>query len=227
MDKKQKQIVNNYAEKEKWSGIEEVVSCISHDIRNPVSSIKNGMYFLKYSLKDADERVKENMEIMEKEIASIISILEEQREFARRPSPEKESVSISAVIDQTLDITVLPEDIEVDVQTGSNLPDLKLDRWEAITGFKNIIKCVIARMKKGFGTVVIEVKEDSGKTKLIFQTAGPEKEKEAANNYRPFEIEDKHNYLAATVGAGIVQRNRGKIKFVPLENDELKIKVEF
>ena len=100
-------------EHERLSAIGAVAGGMAHDLRNPLGSIKNAIYFLKISLKDQDKRVLDTISMMEKDISVSDKVIRDLLEFARPKAPVRQRVFVKNIVNIALERAQVPMNIKV------------------------------------------------------------------------------------------------------------------
>ncbi|GEM_PF-2813454 len=143
-------------EKEKMAAVGEMASVIGHDIRNPLSAIKNGVYFLNYAVETDNERVKKSLDIIDREIATISEIIENLLGYSRQRPPALEEVDVNALIDEAISIIDIPQNVRIIKEYSNQLGNYHLDRGEMKQVFVNIINNAVQACQDEGGEVRIK-----------------------------------------------------------------------
>ncbi len=117
---------------EKLAAVGTLASGVSHELRNPLSSIKNAVFLLKRRLSkeaipDVDEKVIQFLDIMDKEIDRCSKIINDLLGFTRVTKPTRYSADINAVIKEALTRVEIAKSIKVSKGLKSNLPRVMID----------------------------------------------------------------------------------------------------
>lgn len=78
--------------KEKLSIIGQLAGVVGHEIRNPLAVMNNAVYFLKTVMPNADDIVKEYLDIIRHEIDNSQRIVSDLLDFARTKTPRREQL---------------------------------------------------------------------------------------------------------------------------------------
>jgi len=141
---------------EKLAILGQLAGGVGHDLRNPLSAIKNAAYFLNMVLEEPDPEVeepdpevKETLEILEKEVGTSEAIISSLLDFARAKSPTKRKISVNEILQETLSRTAVPNNIEVLQEISETLPKILADPDQLGQVFGNVILNGIQAMTEG------------------------------------------------------------------------------
>jgi PAS domain S-box-containing protein len=140
---------------EKLAVMGQLAGGVGHELRNPLGAIKNAAYFLNMVLEEPDPKVKECLEILEKEVATSERIISSLLDFARPRLPNRRNVDINDVLQKVLSRTTVPENIEVLNELDDALRTILVDPDQLGQIFGNIILNAIQAMPEG-GRLVIK-----------------------------------------------------------------------
>ncbi len=98
---------------ERLSAIGAVAGGMAHDLRNPLGSIKNAIFFLRMAIKDMDPKVLDTIDMMERDISVSEKVIKKLLDFARPKAPVRKRVLVTDVVKVTLDRVGVPKDIKV------------------------------------------------------------------------------------------------------------------
>ena len=148
---------------EKLAAIGQLGASVGHELRNPLGVIKNSVYYLKMKLKDADEKVRKHLGIIEREIARSNKIINDLLSFARAKAPDLKEVNINALVKGALSRTPVPENVAVVTELREGLPPLMADPEQIEQVFINMILNAVQAMPNG-GRLVIKSEVQSQRT---------------------------------------------------------------
>jgi signal transduction histidine kinase len=111
---------------------------VGHELRNPLGVIANAVYFLKMAQPDANEKIKEYLNLIEKHIHISDMIIADLLDFTRVKSAERLPVSIPDLIHQTLDRFPTPELVQVTLDLPEDLPQAHADPQQVIQVLGNL-----------------------------------------------------------------------------------------
>ncbi|MEM3064633.1 MAG: ATP-binding protein [Candidatus Nitrosotenuis sp.] len=146
---------------EKLSTIGELAARIAHDLRNPLSVIKNVCQIMKLQNPPTDEKTQEYFTKIEKAIQRMSHQIDDVLNFIRTTPLKKEVVSIKETIVKSLEDLEVPSGIIVVLP--QNDEKINCDEQKIRTVFANIILNSIQAMN-GYGEISIKI---TGRTKLV------------------------------------------------------------
>ena len=159
--------------KEKLAVLGQVAGSVGHELRNPLGVMSNAVYFLQTVLTDADDSVKEYLNIIKSEIAGSERIVSDLLDSVRTKPPQPEMLGIAELIAQTLRKCNVPPSVSVKLDIPATLPPLRVDAMQIQQVLRNLISNGVEAMPEGGvlemravenkpdGTVTISVR-DSG-----------------------------------------------------------------
>jgi len=135
--------------KEKLSVLGQVAGSVGHELRNPLGVMSNAVYFLQTVLPDADESVKEYLEIIKSEITGSERIVSDLLDSVRTKQPQQEAVALADLIEQTLRKLEIPSSVTLNLEIPATLPPLWVDPQQIHQVFRNLISNGVEAMPDG------------------------------------------------------------------------------
>lgn len=154
--KAQDELVRN----EKLAVLGQIAGSVGHELRNPLGVMSNAVYFLQTVLADADDSVKEYLEIIKGEIAGSERIVSDLLDSVRTKPPRPEIVGVRELLEKTLGKCAVPSSITVKLDIPATLSPLRVDPQQIHQVFRNLIGNGIEAMPEG-GTLEIQASEDA------------------------------------------------------------------
>ena len=205
--------------KEKFATIGKLAGSIAHDLRNPLGVINNSAYYLSMKLKDADEKIKKHLHILEGEVQRANSFITNLLDFAKIKTMSFEKADVNNSIKSLLDKIIFPENIFLEIDLNAELPLVKLDPNQIQDAFQNIILNSIQAMPEG-GKLEIKTLIQENNIEIMFKDTGigiPRK-----NHQKIFEplFTTKSNGigLGLSIVKDIVEKHEGKIEVESVVN---------
>ncbi len=156
---------------EKMAAIGQLAAAVSHDIRNPLSVIKNSTYFLQMRLKGStDEKVEKHLAILEKEINYTNLIISDLLDFAKKKPLDLRKTDLNQLLGSALSSVSKTENVRVVTKFGKIRPIL-LDSEQMRRVFMNIILNGFQAMPDG-GELVIQTSKHDGLIETVFKDTG-------------------------------------------------------
>ena len=123
---------------EKLAVLGQMASSIGHELRNPLGVISSAVYYLNLVQPNADDKVKQYLGIIDQEVRTSEKIISDLLGFARIKSVDREAVSVSELIDQTLLRFPVPASVNVQIEIAGDLPRAYVDPRQMIQVLGNL-----------------------------------------------------------------------------------------
>jgi PAS domain S-box-containing protein len=124
---------------ERLAVLGQLAGSIGHELRNPLGVISNAIYYLKMSLPDTTDKVKEYLDIIEKETRNSDKIVTGLLDFIRSKSAEREPGSVAELVRQSLERSIVPPSVDVVLALTPDLPQVYVDPQHIIQVLGNLI----------------------------------------------------------------------------------------
>jgi len=105
--------------KERLSVLGQLTATVAHELRNPLSAIRNSVFAMRESTLDAALSLDRPMQRIERNIKRCDSIIEDLLEYARVRDLETESVGLDAWLAEVLDDQIVPAGMVLARQLGA------------------------------------------------------------------------------------------------------------
>jgi len=204
--------------KERLSTMGQLASSVAHEVRNPLGVITNAVYFLKSVREDAPVQEREYLDLIEKQVASAMRIVNDLLEFTRPREPQREQLTIGSILQRTLDGFFLPEGISLDLNAPENGPTVVVDPFQIQQVIANLLSNAVQAMPEG-GQLEISVSQAEGEVCLSVRDTGvgilPE---HAERIFEPlFSTKARGFGLGLSISKNLIEANEGRIWFEPAE----------
>ncbi len=151
---------------EKLAAVGTLASGVSHELRNPLSVIKNAVFLLKRKLSkkktpDIDEKALQFLDIMDKEIDRSSRIINDLLGFTRVAKPTRIRSDIRIVINDALSRVKIPEHIQLSKNLKSNLTKIMIDANQIGQVLINLIDNACQAMQED-GKLIISTRKSNG-----------------------------------------------------------------
>ncbi|MCX7771170.1 MAG: PAS domain S-box protein [Proteobacteria bacterium] len=151
-----------FRDSERLAYIGQLTSCLAHELKNPLSSIKMNIQILlqKLNLEGYDKR---RLEIVGDEVIRLEKILTEILDFAKPINLELSLVNINNIIRSSLeflDLRFKEKDIKLRLKLSNNIPKILLDRDKIEQAILNILlNSIDALSETGKGVINIDTRK--------------------------------------------------------------------
>jgi len=122
---------------------------VSHELRNPLSSIKNSVFFLKMKIKDADEKSVKHLDIINREVDHSLKIITTMLDSIRIKSVTKKIEKINDIISDFIKFHEFPPNITLETHLDSQNPEIEVDRSQITQVLRNLVTNAIDAMPDG------------------------------------------------------------------------------
>jgi PAS domain S-box-containing protein len=146
--------------KEKLAVLGQVAGSVGHELRNPLGVMNNAVYFLQTVLPDADDSVKEYLNIIKNEIAGSERIVSDLLDSVRTKPPHAEITGVRELLEQTLHKLSMPSSIAIKLDIPDKISPLRVDAMQIQQVLRNLISNGVEAMPEG-GTLEIGASEDA------------------------------------------------------------------
>lgn len=156
---------------QRFAVIGELAGMVGHDLRNPLTSIAGAEYYLKKRLvHQVDDKIKEMLELIEKNIVYSNKIINDLLDYSREIELELTPYSPSSVLKEALVLVDVPKNVQV-IDLTENKLKIMIDVGKTKRAFVNIIKNSIEAMPKG-GKLTIKSKRTGQYLEITFTDTG-------------------------------------------------------
>ncbi|HHT9117398.1 MAG TPA: sensor histidine kinase [Candidatus Hypogeohydataceae bacterium YC38] len=161
---------------EKLAALGRFSSYVSHELRNPLTSIKNTLFYFKKKIPQSamakeDPRLIEFLEILGKEVETSTNIVNHILDFTKIKKPSLENEEIASVLERSLSRRSVPEGVKVLEEIPPHLPAVWIDAEQIALVFSNFIQNAFEAMPKG-GTLKITARPSGKSVEVEFTDTG-------------------------------------------------------
>ena len=156
---------------ERLAAIGELAGMIGHDLRNPLTGIKNSAYFLKKKGSEiAPTQSREMLETIDKCVDYSNRIINDLLDYSREIHLALEEESPKKLLSASLEIIDIPENVKIENKL-EDTPILKADPDKIKRVFINLIKNAVDAMPHG-GKITIASREAKDSLQISFTDTG-------------------------------------------------------
>jgi len=157
---------------DRFSSIGCLVSVVAHELRNPLSVMKNSAFYLRQRLgEDADEKINRHLHLLDREVDRCNNLLNDLLDFSRGPTPlNLKSVDMNRLIEDALMRIESPSDVEIEKVLG-NLPVLQADPDMILRIFLHLTSNAVDAMPNG-GVITLETSQRDGYVEVSMRDTG-------------------------------------------------------
>ncbi len=156
---------------ERLAAIGELAGMIGHDLRNPLTGIKNSVYFMKKKGDDLDlAQSREMLQIIDKCVTYSNRIINDLLDYSREIRLVIEEVSPKKLLAESMALMEIPESIQV-INKLQDKPKLEVDTDKTKRVFINLIKNAVDAMQDG-GKISVESCQTEEGLEISFSDTG-------------------------------------------------------
>lgn len=173
VEKRTKELADTQAQlikSERLAAIGELAGMVGHDLRNPLTGIKNAAYFLNRKNAFPSSQGKQMLDVIDKCVDHSNKIINDLLDYSREIRLEKEEASPQHLVLDALAILSIPQKIHVVIQVA-NKPSINVDVEKVTRVFINLIKNAIDSMPDG-GTITVSSLETKDNLKISVSDTG-------------------------------------------------------
>ena len=200
------------AKKEKFTIVGELAARLAHDLRNPLSIIKNTSEILKFRNPNLDEKSYEQFKIQERAIQRISHQIEDVLGYVRTRHSIFHNVKLNELLEESLNSIEIPEKIKIN--RPKNDISIMGDPEQLQVVFSNLIMNSIQAMDGENGEINFGFKENSNDVEIEVEDSGigiPDEQHDKI--FEPlFTTKQQGTGLGLASVKTIVETHGGKIK---------------
>ena len=170
MGEKIEKYQNELVKTERLTTVGEMSARITHDLRNPLTTIKNAVAVMKMK---NPEKVKENQQyfdMIQDGVTRMNHQIDEVLAFVKAKEPERNFVEFSEITNNVLKTISLPENIKVSISDSNE--KIWCDKIQLQNVLINIISNSIQAIGKNQGKIIIDYKIEEGFDKITVKDNG-------------------------------------------------------
>ncbi len=146
--------------REKLAVLGQMAGSVGHELRTPLATISNAVYYLTMVLSNADETTREYLDIIGSEVRRAEKIIADLLDFSRVKSLNRQAVQVADVVALVLAKTAPPDTIRVTTDIPADLPPILVDPTHLEQVLHNLISNACQAMPQG-GTLSVICKQCS------------------------------------------------------------------
>jgi len=166
-----KQAQAKLIQSERMATIGELAGMVGHDLRNPLTAIKNAAYYLRVKQDSCSEDNRKKMfAIIESAIDHADKIINDLQEYSKEMRLELANCSPQSILKEALTMIQVPDRVKI-IDNTNEEPIFRADKVKMVRVFINIIKNAIDAMPEG-GTLRVKSTQINGNVKISFTDTG-------------------------------------------------------
>ena len=197
--------------KTKFTTIGELSARLAHDLRNPLTVIKNVSEILSEKLDNKlDETEKKNLLMLRKAIDRMSYQINDVMQFVKTGTLNLESIPIKEIIQDSINQTAIPKTISLNLDESK--ADITCDKEKMVAVFTNLIQNGIDAIDSE-GEIKIKTGENNGKLVIEIMDSGKGIDDDKMNMiFEPlFTTKQKGMGLGLSTCKNIIEQHKGSI----------------
>ena len=156
---------------ERLAAIGELAGMVGHDLRNPLTGIKNSAYFIKKKGKTISEAQNQEMlEIIDNCVNYSNKIVNDLLDYSREIRLELQELPVEKLLMQAIAMLTIPKNVDIQVSIP-NQPTIEVDPGKIERVFINLIKNAMDAMQN-MGKISIDSREVDSLLEISFADTG-------------------------------------------------------
>jgi PAS domain S-box-containing protein len=135
--------------REKLAFLGQLAGGVGHELRNPLGVISNAVYFLQMTLNQADDVVKEYLDMIGREVQNAEKIISSLLNLSRDHPADRAPVAAAGLVADVLERYPPPKGVQIAVDVPLDLPDLLADAHQIGQVLANLVNNAYQAMSEG------------------------------------------------------------------------------
>ena len=197
---------------EKLAVLGQMAGSVGHELRTPLSTISNAVYYLTMVLPDADENIIEYLDIIASETRNAEKIITDLLDFSRIKSLNRQEVQVADIVALMLEKQRTPSTVRITTEIPNSLPAIVADRAHLEQVLLNLISNAYQAMPQGGALTISTRLEDSMVAIDVHDTGEGIAPDHLDTIFEPlFTTKPKGIGLGLAVCKNLIEANDGKI----------------
>ena len=214
-------------QKEKLANVGQVSSNIAHELRNPMSAIRNATYFLRLKL-DKNDKLLEHLEIIDREISRSDEVIQRLLEITQGGDLKKTPTNLELLANEAMSHADVSKTSKLQILSDPQLSTLKLDKLLFKQVLFNIFLNSIQAMPNG-GKIQMNINQGSKnmiKINISDEGTGIDKNKITKIFDPLYTDKDEGVGLGLSLCKDLISRHGGTIKAISGQTLGATIEIE-
>jgi PAS domain S-box-containing protein len=133
--------------RERLAVLGQLTATVSHELRNPLGTIRSSNFFLQRKVKEKDEKILKHFSRIDQQVGRCDTIVEELLEYTRGRHVDAVKAAINPWLDELLDQLLESENIKITRYFPKDLPEVYYDQEKMRRVIVNVIDNAIQSVK--------------------------------------------------------------------------------
>jgi PAS domain S-box-containing protein len=144
---------------------------VSHELRNPLATIANAVYYLQMTLTDADEKTQDYLRLIGSQAQTAGKIVSDLLDFSRETPADRQRTPMPELVSQLWEKRPPPNSVETTTLVPDNLPPAFIDPQQIGQVLENLVINAYQAMPDG-GRLVVRADVEEGRLSLSIADTG-------------------------------------------------------
>ena len=126
-----------------------VAAGIAHELRNPLNAVKTSVYYLLNARNATDEKVREHLQRIDRQVGISDGVITALSRFARLPVPNVSPINLCEFVRNTLEANPLPANVELELDCPDDVPQVSGDAEQLQIVLGNLVRNACDAMPDG------------------------------------------------------------------------------
>ena len=122
---------------------------IAHELRNPLNAVKTSVYFLLNAVNPSAEKTREHLERIDRQVGISDGVITALSRFAKLPVPNMQPIQLCDLVEQTLEVNPVPDNVELVTDPPEDAPLVAGDHEQLQIVLGNLIRNACEAMPDG------------------------------------------------------------------------------
>ncbi len=195
--------------------IGQISASIAHDLRNPLGTVCNAIYYLKRRLTGGEPQIGEYLDIIDQEITAANGIIANLMSMIRSGEPAKQTVDLGRIVHEVLNRAGLPEGVRCRTSLDPDPFTVRADAGQLRQVITNLVRNAVQALDRR-GEILVTAARSLDHDTIVLQDDGPGIPPNLRERvFEPlFTTRTKGTGLGLTICRQIIERHGGIIEVV-------------
>jgi PAS domain S-box-containing protein len=199
--------------KQRLAILGELAGGVSHELRNPLATITNAVYFLQMTLSDVDEKTKEYLQLISNQAQNAGKIVSDLLDFSRETVADRQHTPVANLMTPLWDRCPAPHHITITTLLPPDLPTVLIDPQQILQVLENLLTNAYQAMPDG-GSLTVEAEAHGDEVHLaVIDTGVGIADEDIPRLFEPlYSTKPRGIGLGLAVSRTLIEANGGRIE---------------